>query len=783
MSVRQFNAYIGLIGILLYGFFWHTAQAKSINEQEANYIYTVVNGPAVDTPFAVQELGRLQSTPGLRATIGTNYLPLIDLYRKSYPVSKGALLKPDIQQLIVEYIDNSSVLEKLVLFLVAQPYDQRELFDLLLTRIDDEEPVSENVYWYQILTHTNSDVLLEELFGSLNNLGPVAKTHILGVLAQRSPVEALPLLELHLKSLRDIDTIRTTLRHISNLNTKEAIDLLLEMFDHYRQAGPTHLHINAICALLGSLRPDSRLDYGNLIRRIPYKHNPKVARAYIHMATSHRAEAAASDMLFYLHNSDTYVAAFEALAAINSKQVWLDTRQEIEKAYAVDTLQEDFYRTASKLLDTQIENAGRHFADRPAGDLARLLIEEIGELERKYAVHGDPSADIHNYFWSFLSFLQALEELPEKLGTDLGMGTIKQILANGYRKLGNYYRLLRHDPHKAVLYYDLAVKNAAYKDHFKSYISFILAAETYYFDLDNKEQAIWYYMAALGNLARLERRNILSPPEIWLQRWLEAEIIYLRDGIGFSGVLNGQQVTGISFFSFLGSQYLDLKSLGIVVDENHAVMHLRRFPKSHFFFFKYIKALREEDNDTFEAGIDAIDPSNYWLTSYFGMMEYQEMLAKNTRMSQAQQASLQSSSGIKLAFEEFRKKERVKFNFRHNTNSARADQGELPTPGKTFEIIKNALENGDLDRFLSCLSEDSRDQTRRMMGGMSRGEMAELGQSLILGEPISRSDHYFEYMMFSEYNIPANSVIFVLDKGIWKASNLQESLLLSWGTP
>lgn len=352
-------------------------------------------------------------------------------------------------------------------------------------------------------------------------------------------------------------------------------------------------------------------------------------------------------------------AALQALLKFDSEEVWKKSLAEIERLHTAGKMNDNLYGFATRQIDDQLKNPQQTFANHKLAEKRREMEWEKQKITLSQRPHHKLMADHpQEYATEYGKYLVELEKLASKYSDVQITDGIHRDLAKNYFELGSLIRFRLRDPSKAInLYEKGGVFNVEDKPY-NLFLSNIMIADTYQYDLRDVRKAITHYQHAQNLLSNLAGSTKKAEYALigWWNSWLPHEIEYLNTGATFTRKPSKEEVSGFLMVIYFmsGSPLFDYSAdivnpydPGKTVNKKVLEMNLNAQVPSHFALLNSLWSLPSLPNkESVLAYLKKHDPGGYWSACFLGLAIYSESGEPFEKKTASGQSLLEIFPGI-----------------------------------------------------------------------------------------------------------------------------------------
>ncbi len=611
-----------LLFIFLQG---HTAASQadidSAREQEAIQKIRLQTGDDKVVDAAAQELARIGSIAGLQELINHRKFNAIDRYYEIYH-QPHTPLPEDLQALIIKNFNYEEGREHIAQFVYKRPYDNRDLYELILGVAHRNDRILGRFQWYELLLISTTERMESRTVSLYRHLDDIGKKRLLEYMVGRKFAGALPYFVRYHDEMPMGSQSLYVHSKLLQYGTTEAAATLITILKKYDvpKNDPVYHDLTASALLhLQQFPEEATMDFSTFISNIPFLKEPKIAKLFIALTQKRHPKEAVRFLLAYLHNTAHYAQAFEALASYVDLDTWRQTREELFKANRESIFDTRFHKSAMARLEQNYQQYEQLRAAAKSDAPASAVQQELQAMIQRHGIDQLAGVDIREVLKRSEAYLEELAAFYKSHRKDPDHRDISLVLLRTQKKLGNIHRFVFNDAKTARRYYGEAISTADKHEVNEAYQAVLMLAESYHFDDQDKEQAINTYTKALDELRRSD--NISKTPALkaWLETWIIKQVRFLNTGMPFKESVRNSADDFGTVVTFMG-ELLDLDDVQAFTSKAGYAGGLAQMAKSHFLFPYYVLTAREQQAAGFLTNLSAIDPAGYWMANYFNFI-------------------------------------------------------------------------------------------------------------------------------------------------------------------
>lgn len=667
---------------------------------------------AAEALAAARELGRRNSEEGLKALIAAGNNPLTEAYARNS-------FRPDF-------------------------FAKKENFDLLYSLLKQPgiSSAQGGIVWD--MTRSGLPNIENQLFEVLPSLsdkrtasgGNAPRRTAANFLGERRYQPVFPYLK-ELLNTTDLNELYFTCVAMAQLGSEESSAEVIQCIKVLAQKGSS---VASIINELIKLPKSSPVKVVALKKVLPDPMNVDVQLKFFELVGVRQEKSEVPALLAALnkysdHPNNLGQAAASALLKFDSEAVWKETKEEADRLHKAGRMNDGRHIYIANQASEFLKNPQKVFADRRMGERAQAMEQEQAQIYRgQHLIDKLKATQPQRYVEEQIRQLHALEKIEAKYSDLRWAEGLRSKLSSEYFRLADFVRFRQKNPLEAIKLYEKG-GGIDMKDQPHSFLSQILIADIYQYDLRDAAKAITNYQSVQDLLGRLPASSNKDEKvfSIWWKNWLPHEIEYLMMGTAFTGKPSLEEVGGfLTTMVFMsGAPAFDHDTsivnpfdFGKPVDPKTVEHHLNGQVPSHISLLKSFFAIPSlPSKESILAYLKKHDPGGYWSACFLGMAIYSgsgEAPDKNTAPDQSLMGIfpriVNSSTGkpspLLEAAQQFMKQ--------HGIAAHQPDPSKPPSYNSLTPLM-TAAERGDIESVKTLLKERANVNTRYNEGPRFHG--------------------------------------------------------------
>lgn len=733
-----------------------------------------------------RESGRGEgSVEGLRKLIKQRQPRLIEYYGQFFGGWSYSKLSLGIEELVTQNMNDPVIGAALLGLTRNAKYQTRKLFELLDARITSAPKPD----WVALSAISRTDLPdIEPEILKLAERYPAGQydkdSAVFRFFGERKYAPAVPFLVKTMDGRKPGDLVIFPVADaLTKIGTQAATTAVLDRLDWVaRQTSDSkqvQLELQILVSSLSQMPESVPLDFIRLKKILPGKLLEANRSKLLDIAGKRKELVAVPDFLSTLVDEPQSAIsnpAFKALLSFDSVEVWRKTRDEMERLYRAKEISDDYHASALRILDERLKAPEKILAQSRQASRVNAFNDRQTQIDlQKPGLQTLKSSDPEQYVTAQLKFLEMLTELGKEY-SDLRLTTgLRSRVAEEYNALGNFVRFKLKQPAKAI---------TLYKHAPDSLMAQIAAADTARFDLHDSASAIQYYEQLLSTLKNkgMPGNNPDVAMSTWLNTWIGHELVYLKTGKTFSGVLTEDDLAGFPFTLLLGTSMTQGALVELVPDvvslsqsayqgkevtlgeRKRLAKEIDALPASHFSLFSTIGvATMLPDANTVLYYFGKHDPTGYLTAFFFGAVNlFSKQAAQSNPALTLLPGARVDPEMLNLASRQFFKAHGIVLNI--------GPDPRLSSPEKTWILFIEALKNGDVHTVKMCLTPAMRVKLEPLFATMATDKLKSMAESFGKFSMRDNSAQYREAVVTRGNQV--GFIYFVNSGGAWKIQEM-----------